>query len=247
MRHIFLDESGDLGFGTGSSYFVVAFISPESGKALNKLVKNFNAHLITNGWNNNVEIKASNIWHCPSNSKIPAAFKYKNDPAIPLEFLYKAIAGIDCYIEYVVVKLDTVSDKLQTAPTAILYNYFALQLLKGPLCYFPAIELFVDRRNREYHNLLKFDGYIEGKIGIERAEKGLSPLNLKIHHYHENSSNECRSEERPLVEFGMRGIEAADFVCWAIKSRFERGQDKWYRLIEKRVRWKRHLYFEEGS
>jgi len=242
MRHVFMDESGCLGFSPGGTdYFVLAFISPESGTTLNKCVKNINAHLVRNGWNPTVEIKASNVWNSPGNKDIPATYKYKNNPTEPLKFILEAITKIDSYIEYVVIKLDTV--KIKTAPNAILYNYFALQLLKGPLCYFPAVDLFVDRRNREYHNLLKFDGYLEGKVGIERAEKGTPPLNCKIHHLHHNSANECKAEEKATVEFGIRGIEAADFACWAIKSKFEDGNDQWYKIIEKRIRWKQHLYF----
>jgi hypothetical protein len=204
-------------------------------------MKNVNAHLIRNGWNQSVEIKASNIWNAPGNKDIPKEYKYKNNPTEPLQFVLEAIAKIDGYVEYVVIKLDTV--KIQSAPGAILYNYFAFQLLRGPFCYFPYIELFVDRRNREYHNLLKFDGYLEGKVGIERAEKGRAPLVSKIHHLHHGSASECKTEEKPTIEFGIRGIEAADFCCWAIKSKFEDGNDKWFKLIEKRIRWKQHLYF----
>lgn len=242
MRHVFMDESGSLGFAPGGTdYFVLAFVSPESGTKLNKCIKNINGHLIKNGWNPAVEIKASNIWNAPGNKEVPATYKYKSNPTEPLKYTLEAIAKVEGYIEYVAVKLDTV--KIKTAPNAILYNYFAFQLLKGPLCYFPAVELFVDRRNREYHSLLKFDGYLEGKVGIERAEKGASPLGLKIHHLHHNSANECTAEEKPSIEFGIRGIEAADFACWAIKSKFEDGNEQWYKLIEKRIRWKQHLYF----
>lgn len=243
MRNVFMDESGSLGFTPGGTdYFVLAFISPESGSALNKCIKNFNAHLITNGWNPDVEIKASNVWNSPKNTKIPSTYKYKNNPTVPLTYILEAIAHLDCYIEYVVIKLDTV--KIKSAPCAILYNYFALQLLKGPLCYFPVVDLFVDRRNREYHNLLKFDGYLEGKIGIERAEKDKPPLTCQIRHLHHGSASECVAGEKPKIEFGVRGIEAADFACWAIKSKFEDGNDRWYKLVESKVKWKQHLYFE---
>jgi Protein of unknown function (DUF3800) len=244
MRNIFMDESGCLGFVPGATkYFIMAFISPESGTRLNKCIKNINAHLIRNGWNANVEIKASNVWNAPGNTEIPATYTYKKDPTAPMEYILKAIAGIDGYIEYAAIKLDTVSAGLQTAPNAILYNYFALQLLRGPLSYFPAVDLFVDRRNREHHKLLKFDGYIEGKVGIERAEKGRPPVNLQISHLHWNSVNDAKKEQKEHVEFGVRGVEAADFVCWAIKSKFENGNNKWYGLIEHRVKWKQHLYF----
>ncbi|MGC2193226.1 MAG: DUF3800 domain-containing protein, partial [Terriglobales bacterium] len=211
MQHIFVDESGDLGFGCGTAYFILAFIAPKAGKQLNKVIKNVNAHLLRNGWNSAVEIKATNICYAPKNGELPATYKYKNTPEVPMEYILKAIASVDGYIENVVVKLDTVSPGLQKADCAIIYNYFAWQLLKGPLCYFKDVELFVDRRNRETHNLLKFDGYIEGKAGEERASKGRDPLNLTIHHYHANSADEFKAEERARVEFGIRGLEAVDF------------------------------------
>jgi len=242
VRHIFMDESGDLGFGVGSDYFVLAFISPESGKVLNKKVKNFNAHLINRGWNPAVEIKATNVWYSPKHMDQPAAYTYKNNPRVPMAHILRGIAAVDGYIEWVVVKLSTVDDWLKTAPSGILYNYFSWLLLRGPLCYFPAVELFVDRRSREHHNLLKFDGYVESKVGIDRAEKKKAPLNLTIHHYHSGSAREFTAEQRAGVEFGIRGLEAADFVCWAIKRKFENGEDEWYSLIEKRVRWKQLLY-----
>jgi hypothetical protein len=243
MQHVFMDESGDLGFGVGSNYLILAFVAPTSGKELSKTIKNFNGHLIRNGWNTAVEIKASNLWHARKNAEITSGFKYKNDPAEPMNFILKKIASVDGYIEYVAVKLDTVSAGLKTAPHGILYNYFAWMLLKGPLCYFPAVELFVDRRNRESHNLLKFDGYIESRVGIERAEKGRPPIDLTIHHYHSGSASEFKAEQRAIVEFGVRGLEAADFVCWAIKRKFEDRNNEWFALIEKRVKWKQHLYF----
>ena len=238
-----MDESGDLGFGCGTDYFIIAFIAPKVGKALNKTIKNFNAHLIRNGWNTAVEIKATNVWHAPKNADLPASYAYKNDPEVPMKHVLESIANVEGYIEYCAVKLNTVSPGLQTAPSAILYNYFAWQLLKGPLCYFSAVELFADRRNRENHNLLKFDGYLESKAGIERAEKGKPPLNpLLIHHYHSNSANECKGPERSRVEYGVRGLEAADFVCWAIKKKYENGHGEWYSLMEKRIKWKQRLY-----
>lgn len=237
-----MDESGDLGFGCGTAYFVLAFIAPEKGKSLNKLVKNFNAHLIRKGWNPDEEIKATNLWHAAKNDAIDSAYEYKKTPEIPIEKILRGIAEIPGYIEYAVFKLDTVSSGLQTAPCAILYNYFSWLMLRGPLCYFPDVELFTDRRNKENHNNLKFDGYIESKAGIARAEKGKPPLILNTHHYHWGSPQEFKGEQRARVEYGVRGLEAADFVCWAIKRKFENGDDKWYALIEPAIKWKK-VYF----
>jgi hypothetical protein len=242
MQPLFMDESGDLGFGCGTAYFVVAFLAPEKGKLLSKLVKNFNAHIIRKGWNQAVEIKATNIWHAQKNADIPASYAYKTTPEIPLEEILGGIAALPGYIEYAVFKLDTVSAGLQTAPCAILYNYFSWLMLRGPLCYFSEVELFMDRRNKEHHHNLKFDGYIESKVGIERAEKGKAPLVLNIHHYHWGSPNEFKGAERAQVEYGVRGLEAADFVCWAIKRKFENGDDRWYSIIKPKIKWKR-VYF----
>ncbi len=62
MQHLFLDESGTLAFGKGgTAFFVMAFVAPKSGKQLSKCIKNSNAHLMRNGWNPDVEIKASNV------------------------------------------------------------------------------------------------------------------------------------------------------------------------------------------
>jgi hypothetical protein len=239
-----MDESGDLGFGVGSKYLILAFISPESGKTLNKMMKNINAHLIRNGWNPDLEIKASNVWYSPSQDEQPPSYKYKNLREIPMEYILRSIADLDGYIEYTAIKLDTVSDGLKTAPSGILYNYFAWQLLKGPLCHFPVVSLYVDRRNREYHSLLKFDGYIEGQAGIARAERKRDPITLKICHYHSRSADDCKPEERGQVHFGVRGLQAVDFVCWAIKRKFENNENRWYSMIEKQIRWKQHLYFD---
>jgi hypothetical protein len=244
MQHIFMDESGSLGFTPGgTAYFIMAFAAPKVGKELSKCIKNFNAHLIRNGWNKNVETKASNLWHASKDSQIPNTYAYKNDPSVPMRRILEDIGKVDGHFEYACVKLDTISDGLKTAPNCILYNYFAWQLLQAALCSMQDIELFVDRRNREYHNLLKFDGYIEGKTGIERAKKLRPPLNMHIHHLHWNSASECKTEDRPLTEFGVRGLEAVDFICWAIKKKYENGDNQWFSLVEKRLRKKQHLYF----
>jgi hypothetical protein len=245
MQHLFLDESGTLAFGKGgTAFFVMAFVAPKSGKQLSKSIKNFNAHLMRNGWNPEVEIKASNVWHAAKNDLIPAGYLYKHKNEEPMRHLLGGLARLDLYIEYVVVKLETVSEHLRVVPNAILYNYFAWQLLKGPLCYFPEVSLYCDRRNREYHHLMKFDGYIEAQAAIERANKNKTALKLQIEHCYWRSPREVSGAERVAAEFGVRGVEAADFVCWAIKSKYEDEKETWFSLLEKKIRWSQFLYFD---
>jgi hypothetical protein len=243
VQPIFMDESGDLGFGCGTAYFIVACIIPREGRKVNKVIKNFNAHLINNGWNPNVEIKASNVWHAPKNAEINSAYAYKNCPEVPIKHVINSLATLDLSINYVAIKLDTVSKAIKALPCAILYNLFSFELLMGPLCDFPAVELFADRRNKENHNMLKFDGFIESAVGIARAQKGKEPLNpLCIHHYHSKSADECTGQQRAMIEYGVRGLEAADFICWAIKKKYENNDDSWCAIIEKCIKRKKELY-----
>jgi uncharacterized protein DUF3800 len=241
-----MDESGDLGFGVGSKYFVLAFIDTAAGKALNKAVKNFNAHLINNGWNRDIEIKATNLWHSPKNELLTAKYRYKKDSTVPIETVLRAIAQTTCRIGFVVIKLENVYDRLKEVDCSILYNYFSWILLQYPLCS-PEhdVSLYVDRRNREQHNLLKFDGYVEAKVGIERAERNHPPLTLQIQHLHANSATEFSGEQRARIEFGIRGLQAADFVCWAIKRQFEDNELRWIKLLNDKISLRKHLYFEE--
>ncbi|HET9742673.1 MAG TPA: DUF3800 domain-containing protein [Terriglobales bacterium] len=246
MRHIFVDESGCISFGPGGTeYFVLAFVSTEDGTRLSKCIKNFNAHLIRNGWPKDLEVKASNLWHAPNSGAVPADYKYKNKREEPVEYVLKAIAALDVQIEYAVVKLDTIKTHLRKLPYGILYNFFAWQLLKRPLCYFPRIDLYIDRRNRESHEYLKFDGYVEGMAAEGRANKGREALTLATYHYHSDLPKQCKPEDRPRAEFGVRGLEAADLVCWAIKWKYENGNQQWYSLIQGKVTCSHHLYFDE--
>jgi hypothetical protein len=50
--------------------------------------------------------------------------------------------------------------------------------------------------------------------------------------------------ERIAAEFGVRGVEVADFVCWAIKSKYEDEKETWFSLLEKKTRWAQFLYFD---
>ena len=140
-------------------------MSPESGKKLNKKIKNFNAHLIKNGWDSSVEIKAANLWHAPKNGNISAGYKYKNKAHEPIEFALSEIAAMDCYIEYIAVRLDGVAEGYKKVGTAELYKIYSWELLRSSLCRHPAIHLFVDRRDRHRDAQLKFDGFLEAKYG----------------------------------------------------------------------------------
>lgn len=243
MRHVFLDESGDLGFDGGSTHFVIATLSPASGSSLSKVAKNFNAYLIRAGWNKGVEIKATNVFNCPRNPAIPKSFNLKDNPESAIRGILERIAALQAEIDYAVVRLSTVYEHLRKLPDAILYNYFALQVLSPRLCRYPAVTLWVDRRNREYHHQLHFDGYIETQIQLKRAESKQERMILNIKHIGPDTLKATPTDGKSEIQFGLRGLEAVDFVCWAIKRRFENGDKRWMQLLEKRIRFRNHLYF----
>jgi len=243
MRHIFLDETGDFGFGKGTKYLIIAAISPESGKALNKKFKNFNAHLISNGWNKDVEIKAFHLWTSPTNADIPANYKYKSSPKQSIEFALSEIAAVDCHIEYIAVKLDGVPDAYQKMGTSELYKMYSWDLLKGLLCNHSKVHLCVDRRDRHRDSQMKFDGFLEGKVAAERAQRAMPPIELRISHLHSKAADGLKADARAEVEFFVRGLQAADFVCWAIKRQFENGDHSWAKKIEPRIKARYHIHF----
>lgn len=245
MRHIFMDETGDLGFGTGTKYLIIAIISPESGTTLNKKFKNFSAHLVKAGWNDGIEIKAAALWHAPKNVAIGANYKYKNKPEEPIEYALEEIAKLDCFVEYLAVKLGGVPEAYRRMGNAELYKIFAWEVLRSSLCSFPSVHLCVDRRDRHRDGQMKFNGFIEGKTSDERAQHNLPPLNLKISHHHYHAAEALKAEARADVEFGIRGLQAADFVCWAIKRKFENDQEAWHKKIQPRIRAGYHLYFDK--
>src|SRR5260370_17488786 len=242
---MFVDESGCIAFGPGDDkYFIFAMILPKSGKELSRCIKNFNAYLIRNGWNPDVEVKASNIWHSPNNPKIPDTYKFKASREQVMKDALSNIAALDIKIEYLVVKLDTLKESLKRLPNTILYNFFGVQLLKQPLMFYDDVQLYIDKRSKEYHDLLKFDGYIETQIATCRAVKDKPKLALTIRHYSSKCSQGLTGSERANVDFAIRGIEAADFACWAVRSKFEKSDDRWIKLIEKKIGWKQTLYFK---
>jgi len=61
-------------------------------------------------------------------------------------------------------------------------------------------------------------------------------------YYHWDSPSEFKAEQRAQVDYGVRGLEAADFVCWAVKKKYENNDDEWFSKIQGRLKWKQHLY-----
>jgi Protein of unknown function (DUF3800) len=245
VMHIFMDESGSIGFSSGgTAYFVLAYIAPDSGKHLNKCIKNFNAHLIGNGWNKNEEIKATKLWGAFHNEEIPNSYKYKNNSTLPMTRIFTDLKALPGQLGYAVVQLNNVPETHRKISNCILYNDFAWQLLREPLCCSDMVQLCVDRKNPEYHDQSKFNGHIESHIAFERASRSMGPLGLGITHLHHKSADGKTSGERAQIEFAIRGVEAADFISWAVKRKYENNDERWYSILESRLERKVRMYFK---
>jgi hypothetical protein len=128
------------------------------------MYEEFQCHLIREGWNPDVEIKASKLWHAPKSELVPVGFKYKNDRETPMGEILTRLGTLDLRIEYLVVRLCTVKEPLQKIKNCRLYNYFAWQLLRGPLTFHSDIDLYIDKRNRENHDLLSSMAISRGRL-----------------------------------------------------------------------------------
>lgn len=112
-RIIYIDESGDLGFGPGGSrHFVIAAVSvePSSSHLLKRYVRSFKRSISISAA---VELKASGTQH-----------RFRSE-------FYRGLVRVPCAIHYIVVDKRNVRTELRQ-DTNILYNY-ATGLLLAPL------------------------------------------------------------------------------------------------------------------
>jgi len=227
--NIFLDESGDLGFGGGSKFFIITtlVIPIANSKNLSRRVKRFNARQYRNGWPKTVEIKATNLWNCSRYLPAATASVFGQTKEEEIQGLLTSICALPVEIDFGVVNLANTDAHLRQLDKSILFNYFARQVLEDRLMACSKVNLYVDQRDKEYHRLAKFDGYIQTQIQIQRHERGLPPIQLDIQH--------CLSHK-------VRGLEAVDFVSWILQRSYELNDERW-KIDKEKFGRRRHFFF----
>lgn len=160
QRTVYLDESGDLGFGAGSSrYLVICFLSVSHKHSLLRAVRRTKQSL-----------------------RLPASVELKGNRLAWAQRrrVLEAVASVDLSVHAIVVNRDGVRPHLRANPN-VLYNY-ALQ--------FPLVEHIKDEALNEVHLVIdqrtqkivgggwELDHYLRVKL---IAEEGLD-LTLKCHH-----------------------------------------------------------------
>ena len=225
--HIFMDESGELGFHARSSkHYGIACICTEQQKSIYKAFKNFNAFLIRNGWPKDVEPKANKLFNCTRDSEIPSTFNFKsNSHDVILEFL-KRLSKRDFEIDAIIINKRNIDTHLKNAPFGIKHNYFAAQVLVPRIVQYDEVYLFVDQRSKERHSHLHFDGYIETRVFTERT----NGMQFQIRH-----------EDSRVV----KGLSTVDYISWSIFRLFEYGDKRFFSCINGKVANLNKWYFQK--
>lgn len=202
---IYLDESGGTtGFGrAGSSKtFNIAILVCDSSDDIRKLIRSTEKRLIQKGWPKREEVKGNVLYH----EKGALTVLHVLDKLVTCEF----------EIDYLSVNKSNISANLKLAPFGILYNYLAGQVLRSRFASASQVELIVDARNKESHNLRHFDGYIE----TTAYESSTVLQSIRIEHA--NSSD-------------REGLRAVDIVSWSIFRKYEHGDSRFYNKLKSKM------------
>lgn len=212
IHHLYLDESGELGFHPRScKYFLITVLSTTRPKALLKRMKKQKAQLYNAGWPKAVEIKGTSLWGASHIPGIPDGIADKRIDY--LNSMISSIAAGQVKVHYSIVKKERLSEHLRNAPYGITYNFLAGKLITRAYQHYNGpISLMVDQRSKETHNKTKFDGYIETRLigDCEHAD----PLEITHNESHD--------------EFGL---QAVDFMSWGLYRWFEHRDRQFADLI----------------
>ena len=154
---IYLDESGDLGFGGGGSdHFVVAFIATEDPTDIQRAVRATKRKF---GLPRNYEIKGSG-----------SSGRIRNH-------LLKKLSALDVEVHSIVMRKSNVLPRLRK-DTNILYNYVLGLILVPYVVKQKRVKIIVDRRVVSVKSGLKLDEYLKCRIWYEK----LADVEMDISH-----------------------------------------------------------------
>jgi len=205
MAHIFLDESGDLGFdfkkkGT-SKFFVVTLLFLSDGtSAIEKAVKKTHAEL------------------AKKRKRRVGVLHAVNERPITRQRLLKRIAEKDCAVMTIYLNKKKVFTRLQDEKQ-VIYNYVTNILLdriftKKIVPPDKPIELIASRRETNKFLNENFKDYLTKQV--RNNHRG----NIKI---------SIKTSDRE------KGLQAVDFLSWSLFRKYEKGDDSYYNLFKSKV------------
>ena len=168
MMYVYLDESGDLGFGQGGTkYFTIAFVIMKNPLHFKRCVKR-------------VKVK----YDIPRDVELKG---YTTRESIKKDLLNR-FAKLDLEVHAITVRKKNVEPKLQR-DTNIFYNYMVgLSLVERILQEPPNSEVIIniDKRIISITSGAKFDEYLRLKTWYERERQDIE---LKIYHIDSQKSH----------------------------------------------------------
>ena len=208
--HVFIDESGDLGFSSkASNFFVAAYVVPENPWVIRRRLKRLLGRLHKRRRYSGSELKFSN-----SNNRVRLHVLGKCQE---MEW----IAGL------IILEKRKVKPELREIPNQ-LYNYLIVNyLMKRVLQWLDPLDrliLCIDR-SLSKSNREAFDTYVRDKASwvwnVELERK--SPLiKNQITISHDRSQDECC-------------LQLADYVAGAAFQKYERNRDDYFSLLGDKV------------
>ena len=207
--HVFIDESGDLGFTKKSTkFFVVAYVECESSQRLQTEVKRLLKQL-------------------HQKKKYPLQrneLKFSRMDSYCRKYVLKKIAKFDVSLGVVIMDKACVNSDLRKDPT-VLYNWCVVHNIM--LSLLPNIATgnkvyMIFDKSLPTWRIKEFNAYVENKASYLLSEKGTVFSSDTI------SSKHVSSELEPC-------LQAADAVAGAYFQKYEHKNDEYTKIIEEKV------------
>jgi len=205
--HIYLDESGDLGFEFGeknpSSHFIITLLvcdNQDSAKAIKKAVEKTIKNKMNAKAHKSHELKGT-----------------RSNISIKTYFFNNAVKKNAWKIYSIVLDKKVLLNKL-TAPIDKhrIYNVLANHLLKQvDFSIASTINLFIDR-SKDRDGVNEFDDMLRVTMDT------ILPLNVPFNISH------IRSHE-------SYGIQAVDLFCWGIYRKYVHQDEEWYKVFQGKI------------
>lgn len=157
--------------------------------------------------------------------RLAPGFELKGNTTPPRikEDLLKRIAKLDIDIHTIVMNKAKVTPRLRQ-DTNILYNYVLGRIVVPYICKQSVVTIMVDRRVVSVTSGFKLNEYLAYKVWYENL------ADVDMHIQHEDSK-------------WTLGIQAADVVCNSIFRKYESRDERFYNLIEGRIKEEQQLFF----
>jgi len=211
MWHLFLDESGDLGFNFDekkpSRYLTISILATsnhEIVKAIRKAVKNTLRRKVNR-----------------KKKRIVKELKGSGTSLFVKRHFYKQISHMTFSVYAITLDKIKVNEELQNNVyiRSRLYNFIAKQVLD----HIPfettddAVELIVDKSKRK-PELIEFNEYLKSNLKARLDPK----VHVSIHH-RDSCADLC--------------LNAIDLFCWGIFRRYERNDTEWYDVYSSKIEY----------